>query len=105
MELRETSGNFEIEHLQDFLRRIKTSVDSGFGEEEILQVQTVVESMPIDSSKRLEFPINFKGTTTSLGITLFMDETELPQVSFLTHPDLVEIIDQQMARFLEEMKG
>ena len=105
MELRETSGNFEIEQLQHFLQRVKTLVDSGFGESEILQVQTVAESMPIDSSKRLEFPVDFKGSATSLGIALFMDETEFPEVTFLTHPELAETIDRQMTRFFEEMAG
>jgi hypothetical protein len=105
MELRETSGNFEVDHLQHFLQRVKTLVDSGFGEDEILQIQTAAESMPIDSKKHWEFPIDFKGTTTSLGITLFMDETEFPEVSFLTHPDLAETIDQQMTSFFKEIAG
>ena len=105
MELRETSGNFEVDHLQHFLQRVKTLVDSGFGEDEILQVQTAAESMPIDFSKRLEFPVDFKGNPTSLGITLFMDETESPEVSFLTHPDLAETINEQMTRFFEEIAG
>lgn len=105
MDLQETSGNFEVEQLQHFLQRVKTLVDSGFAEDEILQVQTTAESMPIDSSKRLEFPIEFKGDPTSLRITLFMDENEFPEVSFLTHPGLAEAIDQQMNTFFEEMVG
>jgi len=105
MELRETSGNCEIEQLEHFLQRVKALVDSGFGEDEILRVQTTAESMMVDSSKRMEFPIGFKGTATSLGVTLFMDETEFPEVSFRTHPDLAEAIDQQMTRFFEEMVG
>jgi hypothetical protein len=103
MELRETSGNFEVEQLQQFLQRVKTLIDSGFTEDEILQVQRAAESMPIDSSKRLEFPIHFKGTGATLVITLFMDETEFPEVSFLTHPDLAEAIDQQMNLYFEEI--
>jgi hypothetical protein len=91
MELRETSGNFDIEQVQHFLQRVKAFIDSGFGEDEILQVQTTAEGMPIDSSKRLEFPIEFKGAGTTLAITLFMDETEFPEGSFLTHPDLGRI--------------
>ena len=105
MDLLETSGNFEVEQLQQFLQRVKPLIDSGFAEDEILQVQTTAESMPIDSSKRLEFPIDFKGTGTALKITLFMDETEFPEVSFLTHPELAEAIDQQMNLFFEEMAG
>jgi hypothetical protein len=34
-----------------------------------------------------------------------MDETEFPEVSFLTHPGLAEAIDQQMNIFFEEMVG
>jgi hypothetical protein len=105
MELRETSGNFEVDHLQHFLQRVKTLVDSGFGEDEILQLQTAAESMPIDSSKHWEFPIDFKGTPTSSGLRSSWDETEFPEVSFLTHPDLAETIDQQMTSFFKEIAG
>jgi len=34
-----------------------------------------------------------------------MDETEFPEVSFLTHPDLAETIDQQMTSFFKEIAG
>jgi len=104
MELLETSGNFEVEELQNFLLRVKTLVNSGFSESEILQVQTAAESMPIDSSKQLEFPIDFKGVNTSLKITLFMDECELPEVSFLTQPDLAEAIDREINAFFQERR-
>jgi len=102
MELQETSGNFEVEELPDFLSRVTTLVDSGFDEGEIRQVQTIVESMPIDSRKQLDFHIDFKGVSTSLKITLFMDEFELPEVKFLTHPDLAESIDREMNAFFQK---
>ena len=102
MEPQEASGNFEVEQLPDFLSRLKTLVDSGFDESEILQVQTIAETMPIDSSKQLEFPIDFKGINTSLKIKLFMDESESPEVSFVTQPDLAEAIDREISAFFRE---
>jgi hypothetical protein len=102
MELQETSRNFEVEELPDFLSRVTTLVNSGFDESEIHQVQTVAESMQIDSSKQLDFPIDFKGVSTSLKITLFMDEFEIPEVKFLTHPDLAGAIDREMNAFFQK---
>jgi len=102
MELQETSWNFEVEELPDFLSRVATLVDSGFGESEIRQVQTIAESMPIDSNKQLDFPIDFKGVSTSLKITLFMDELEIPEVKFLTHTDLAGAIERAMNAFFQK---
>ena len=102
MKLKETSGNFEVEQLPIFLSRLKTLVDSGFDESEILQVQTIAETMPIDSSKQLEFPIDFKGVNASLKIRLFMDESESPEVSFVTQPDLAEAIDREISAFFQQ---
>jgi|SRR6266480_3476305 len=100
MILQETSGHFEIEQIQAFFLRIKPLVDAGLSQDEILQVQKATHSMPVDSTREFVFPIEFRGNYTALRIRIFMDEHEVPEISFFTHRDLAEAINDQMISFL-----
>jgi len=68
MELRETSGNFEVDHLQHFLQRVKTLVDSGFGENEILQIQTAAEVCPLTPANTGSFQLTSRGPPHPSGL-------------------------------------
>ena len=103
MEMEQTHTRFAVEHLESFLWEVHSLVDWGFKEDQIRLVQTTAEVMRIDSSKSFEFPIRFKGSKTLLAITLFMGENEIPEVTFLTHPELARAIGTQAILFFEEI--
>jgi len=103
MEMEQTRSRFAVEHLESFLWEVHCLVDGGFEEDQIRLLQTTAEVMRIDSSKSFEFPVRFNGSKTLLAVTLFMGENEIPEVTFLTHPNLARAIGEQAVLFFQEI--
>jgi hypothetical protein len=101
--MQEASGNFDLENVQPFLKRLKPLIEFGFSDEEINQIQKSLESMEVDDEKDFEFQIKFKGQSSVLKIHVFMDDIESPDVAFFAVPELEDKIDEEMQRFFEEL--
>ena len=103
MNLEEASMNFDSENVRPFLERLKPLIESGFSDEEILQVQRMMEVLKIDDEKELEFPIRYRGRQTVLRVGIFMDDVNAPDVYFFTDPELAKEIDKEMEKFADEL--
>jgi len=103
MNLEEASMNFDSENVRPFLERLKPLIESGFSDEEILQVQRMMEVLKIDDEKELEFPILYRGRETVLRVGIFMDDVNAPDVYFFTDPELAKEIDKEMEKFADEL--
>ncbi len=98
-DLKESSTDFDSEEVRPFLERLKPLIESGFSDNEILQVQKTLESMKVDEEKELEFPIRYQGGQTVLRVRIFMDDVNAPDLSFFTHPKLAEAIEAEIEKF------
>jgi hypothetical protein len=89
--------------VRQFLQRISTLIESGFGEAQIQQACQLAESMEHDAEQRLEFPISYAGRDSLLCIGTFMDDINAPDVYFFSPPALAAQIDVEMEMFFDEM--
>lgn len=101
--MQEASGNFDLENVQPFLKRLKPLIDTGFSDGEIDQIQKSLESMDVDDEIDFEFPIKVKGQSLVLKIHVFMDDIESPDIAFFAAPKLADKINEEMQRFFDEL--
>jgi hypothetical protein len=98
----ESEFMFELEHLRPVLDLVSTLVDKGFGREEVKQVAEVAESLEETAEHTWEFPIVFDNLDTVLTVTVWMELPKNPQVRFLTHHRLGEMIDDHAGNYMNE---
>ena len=101
-------SNFDLELVEPFLKRLSSILDSGFTVEEINTIKAEIEKMKKDNEiKEIgTFNVIHKGEKTEIRIEAEVHiEDDLSEVVLLmyTSPKLVEIIDEEMIKFEEEL--
>ncbi|MGI8908800.1 MAG: HEAT repeat domain-containing protein [Candidatus Sumerlaeaceae bacterium] len=87
--LDEWSENLDITELEPFLAGLSELVDNGFGSLEVAEVVSVVENQKLDQTRVFRFPVNVDGHDAELWISIFMDDTESPDVAVYGPADLI----------------
>lgn len=102
-QLSEASMNFDLDTLGPFLNRVSEQVDSGFGNEEIQALMAEVTGMEVDAEMQWNFTVVHRGDSTPLEVQVFMDDIEAPDVAFFTSASLAQEIEEEWAKYTEEL--
>ena len=63
----------------------------------------LVRSMDLDQTERIGFSIQHKDKTQSLGLVIFMDDIDAPDIEFFTVPDLLKVIQHEHQKLCDEL--
>jgi hypothetical protein len=100
--LGEASMNFDADGLAEYAQRLRSLIDSGFGEAEITRLMAEVQQMDPNEERTFDFPVTWQGQPTTLLVEVFMDDTHAPDVSFIALPELADRIRADMLTWAEE---
>ena len=100
--LEEASMNFDLENVEVFLKRVRTIIPAGFGDQEVIEAVEMVNATPADEEREVSFIVNYEGDSAKLIIRCFKDDADSPDLIFFTMPELAGEISHQMIKFCEE---
>lgn len=100
--------NFDLENVRPFLERLSLVFDSGFSEREIELIQSEIDVMDTDHEEKEigTFSITYQGKPEKVRVVAEIhiegDSKECVLYMF-SKPEIVQVIDDEMMRFTEEM--
>jgi hypothetical protein len=100
--------NFDLEDVRPLLERLSLVFDSGFSESEIGLIQSKIDVMDTDHEEKEigTFDITYKGKPEKVRVVAEVhiegDSKECVLYMF-SQPKIVQVIDDEMIRFTEEM--
>jgi hypothetical protein len=100
--LRDSSAEFDLEDLPDFLRQIATRFSRGFGDREISRLITLACQLPHDRESQTEFQVAFNGSPAPLRVGFFKDDEAAVAVYFLSSSAVAGMLDDEIERFHSE---
>jgi hypothetical protein len=102
---RETSTNFGPKEVRPFLKRLSALVDSGFGPARVNGIARELKKLKRERTRQYVFPITFEGTTALLGIRVFMDDIDAPDIYFYAPLKLLRQIEKRIEQLDPEAGG
>ena len=102
MQLVETSMNFDLGVLRDFLERISKRCPR-FNDREVSDVLSLVSEMKLDETKHHNAEIDFNGETFHLGFEFFLGDIDAPDVRFWGTNDFVTWLDSEYDAMCDEL--
>ena len=93
----EYSANFSSDTLDELLRRVVAATNGFVSDFHHGKVIEFVGSLELEETKPISFAIRPNGQTASLGLSIFMDDIDAPDVSFFGPPDILPSSDRSMA--------
>jgi hypothetical protein len=97
----ETSTNFDLKEVRPFLKRLSALVDSGFGVAQVNVIAREIKKLKRERNRQYAFPISFEGAAALLGIRVFMDDVDSPDLYFYAPLKLMRQIDKEIESFDE----
>jgi hypothetical protein len=100
--------NFDLENVRPFLESLSLVFDSGFSEHEIELIESEIEVMDTDHEEKEigTFNITYQGKPEKVRVVAEIhiegDSKECVLYMF-SKPEIVQVIDDEMMRFTEEM--
>ncbi|SES25747.1 hypothetical protein SAMN04487944_12837 [Gracilibacillus ureilyticus] len=100
--------NFDIEEVEPFLNHLSSTVlDSGFKTDEIITIQSEINTMKEDNEVKEigTFDVKFKGQPAKIRIQaeIHMEDDDKEVVLYMfSNQELVEIIDEEMLKIEEQ---
>ena len=92
--LEEWSANLDLEQVGPVLEALAKAVESGFGVQEIAEVNGVMEEMKVEQTKAFRFPVTACGASTEAWLVIFMDDVDSPDVEIHSSPELIGKLEQ-----------
>ena len=99
----EATMSFDTSTVRPFLERLETLLEDGFGDPEIQDVMEVIDSLAVDDETEVRYEVLFAGESLPLRIRVFMNDIDSPDIGFVTSPDLVDRIQEEMHEYEEEI--
>ncbi len=99
----EWSANFDTATLDQLLKRVVSVTNEVVTEDHQRQIMDFVRSLEHNDEKPISFEIQHKGERTSLGLTVFMDDIDAPDVAFFAPPEIIAIIKSEYEKLCEEL--
>jgi hypothetical protein len=94
----ETSSNFDRNEVSQFLNRLSALIDSGFASAEASRISREMKRLIRESSRQYVFPIRFEGGEALLGIRVFMDDVDAPDLYFYAPLKLMRKINEELEK-------
>lgn len=94
--LEEWSANLDMEQVEPVLKALAKSVESGFGAQEIAEVNGVLEEMKGEQTKAFRFPVTACGANHDVWLVIFMDDVDSPDLEIHSAPELIAKLEQHM---------
>lgn len=99
--------NFDLEDVGPFLEELSQVFDQGFTAEQIALIQSEIEGMREDHELNEIgiFPVSYKGAEAEIRVVAEIhieDDLKEAVLTMYSRPDVVQIIDHEMMRFIEE---
>lgn len=100
--------NFDLENVRPLLERLSLIFDSGFSESEIKLIESKIEVMDTDQEEKEigTFNITYWGKSEKVRVVAEIhieDDSKECVLYMFTHPEIVQVIDDEMMKFTEEM--
>lgn len=101
--------NFDLDQVEPFLKRLTSSVlDSGFSQDEINSITSEIDKMKHNEVKGIgTFDVTHKGKPTNIRIEAELhsgeDSPSEVVLYMYSHQELVDIIDEEMMKYAEEI--
>ncbi|MEH7441939.1 hypothetical protein V7201_06330 [Bacillus sp. JJ1122] len=100
--------NFDLENVRPFLEMLSSVFDSGFSEREIDLIESGIEVMDTDHEEKEigTFSITCQGKPRKVRVVAEIhieDEAKECVLYMFSQPEIVQVIDEEMMKFSEEM--
>jgi len=102
-ELRSGSLRLPRQHLEQYLRGLADLVDEGIDRHLLDRIRETMEDTSAPEGRVLQFPVVYRGESTTLEIEFFLDDPQIPEIYFFATPELVQRIDAFSAEFTRTM--
>jgi hypothetical protein len=99
--LEEWSANLDMADLNPVLESVAKCINSGFGRQEIAEINGVVDDMNHDQTKAFCFPIIVEGKKSELGFVVFMDDIDSPDLEIHSSPRLIAKLSKVLPTILD----
>lgn len=99
--LEEASLNINTDSLCKFLERVSLLFSVGFGRSEIAQITSMAIRMEVDNEQELALAVEHAGQHSVLKIRLFKDDLEEIDLYFFALPELADILQIEIAKYIE----
>jgi hypothetical protein len=95
----ETSSNFDTSEASRFLKRISALIPTGFTSAHAGRIAREMKKLKPESSHQYVFQIRFERSDALLGIRVFMDDVDAPDLYVYAPLKLVRKIDKELEKF------
>lgn len=102
MQIVETSMNFDLGTLRNFLERVSKRCPR-FNDREVTDVLSLVANMQPDETKHHSAEVEFNGETFHLGFEFFMDDVDAPDVRFWGTTEFVAWLESEYDAMCDEL--
>ena len=102
MQIVETSMNFDLETLRNFLERISKRCPR-FNDREVADVLSLVAEIQLDETKHHNAEIEFDGESFHLGCEFFMGDIDAPDIRFWGTKDFVAWLESEYDAMCDEL--
>lgn len=100
--------NFDLENIRPFLERLSLVFDSSLSEQEVNLIESEIEEMDTDHEEKEigTFSITYQGKPEKVRVVAevhIQDDSKECVLYMFSQPEIVQVIDDEMMRFTEEM--
>ena len=99
----EASMGFDTSGVRPFLERLEDLLEDGFGDPEIQDLMEIIDSLAVDDETEVRYDVVFAGEGLPLRIKILMNDIDSPDITFSTHADLADRIQEEMHEYAEEI--
>lgn len=94
----EASANFDTSEVSRFLKRLSKFVKSGFSSAQATRLSREMKKLKPEGSHQYVFPIRFEGSDALLGIRVFMDDVDAPDLYIYGPLKFVRMVDKELEK-------
>lgn len=92
--LKEASAEFDAAKLRTLLQAIQPLIQKGFGEAQIGQIESGFQTLAVNETKHVNFPIVYDGVETELRVQVRKEDVDVVEIRFFSAPALAEQIQR-----------
>lgn len=100
----ETGANFDLENVPLFLKRIAPFIAKGFGKQQVDYIANLIDELELHEQRDITFQIVFEGHSCELGMHIFLDDIDAPDINFMGPKSLICKIEAEMDKLADELE-
>ncbi|MBI3472845.1 MAG: hypothetical protein HY013_15925 [Candidatus Solibacter usitatus] len=102
---KELSANCDLENLKPFLKRLRSVVESGLFESEIIEIADTLDALGRGQSREFALRVQFNGRRTPVRLKVVMEDHDCPDLYFFAPEDLITRFEVELHRFWAEIRA